>query len=151
VTRPIPIGIDDFRTLREQGLEYVDKSHLVREILDDGAAVLLLPRPRRFGKTLAMTMLRCFFEKRAEDFSPLFADLSVWQAGEQYRSHFQRYPVVYLTLKGINLETFDLTWKVIQGRLSDLFAEHRALFDSGTLSEQEARRYHGKVARVVSA
>ncbi|MCA9709623.1 MAG: AAA family ATPase, partial [Myxococcales bacterium] len=55
--RPIPIGIDDFRMLRERGMEYVDKSHLIREVLDKGAQALLLPRPRRFGKTLAMTML----------------------------------------------------------------------------------------------
>ena len=139
--RPIPIGIDDFRALREQGLEYVDKSHLVREVLDKGAQILLLPRPRRFGKTLNMTMLRCFFEKRAEDLSPLFEGLSIWQAGEAYRAHFQRYPVVFLTLKGIKLETFDLTWEVIKKRLSDLFGEHRALLDSGALSDEEALRY----------
>ncbi|MEO5727624.1 MAG: AAA family ATPase [Byssovorax sp.] len=140
--RPIPIGIDDFRSLREQGMAYVDKSHLLREVLDNGAEVLLLPRPRRFGKTLAMTMLRCFFEKRAEDFSPLFADLSIWQASDRYRAHFQRYPVIFLTLKGIKLETFDLTWEVIRKRLAGLFEEHRALLDDGALSEAEARRYH---------
>ena len=141
VPRPIPIGVDDFRKLREQGLEYVDKSHFVREVLDKGAEIVLLPRPRRFGKTLNMTMLRCFFEKRAEDLSPLFADLSIWQAGDAYRAHFQRYPVVFLTLKGIKLETFDRTWEVIKKRLSDLFAEHRALLDSGVLIEEEALRY----------
>jgi hypothetical protein len=100
-----------------------------------------LPRPRRFGKTLNMTMLRCFFEKRAEDLSLFFADLSIWQAGDAYRAHFQRYPVISLTLKGIKLETFDLTWQVIQKRLSGLFEEHRALLDDGALSEAEALRY----------
>jgi hypothetical protein len=139
--RPIPIGVDDFRTLRERGMEYVDKSHLIREVLDKGAQALLLPRPRRFGKTLAMTMLRCFFEKRADDLTPLFADLSIWQAGEPYRAHFQRYPVIFLTLKGIKLETFDLAWEVLRKRLAGLFAEHRALLDSGELLEEEARRY----------
>ena len=139
--RPVPIGVDDFRELRERGMEYIDKSHLVREVLDKGAQALLLPRPRRFGKTLAMTMLRCFFEKRADDFTPLFSDLSIWQAGEPYRAHFQRYPVIFLTLKGIKLETFDLAWDVIRKRLGGLFSEHRALLDSGALSEEEARRY----------
>ncbi len=141
MTRPIPIGIDDFRKLREQGMEYVDKSGLIREVLDKGAEVLLLPRPRRFGKTLNMTMLRCFFEKRAEDFSSLFADLSIWQAGEAYRAHFQRYPVIFLTFKGIDFETFDLAWEAIVKRLSALFTQHRTLLDSGLLSEAEARRY----------
>jgi ethanolamine utilization cobalamin adenosyltransferase len=75
--RSIPIGIDDFRMLREQGLEYVDKSHLVREVIDQGSQVLLLPRPRRFGKTLNLSMLRYFLEKRGEDLSGLFADLFI--------------------------------------------------------------------------
>jgi hypothetical protein len=144
--RLIPIGIDDFRALREQGMEYVDKSDLIQKVLDKGAQVLLLPRPRRFGKTLNMTMLRCFFEKRAEDFSNLFSDLSIWQAGDAYRAHFQRYPVVFITFKGINLATFDLVLEVIQKRLSGLFEEHRALLDGGALSEEEARRYREVLA-----
>jgi len=90
-----PIGIDDFRTVRELRLEYDDKSHLIGEIIDrPGTQVFLLPRPRRFGKTLNLSMLRCFFEKRAEDASSLFEDLRVWAAGEVYRPHFQRYPVL---------------------------------------------------------
>jgi hypothetical protein len=139
--RPIPIGVDDFRTLRERGMEYIDKSHLIREVLDKGAQALLLPRPRRFGKTLAMTMLRCFFEKHPDDLAPLFADLSIWQAGEPYRAHFQRYPVVFLTLKGIKLESFDLAWDVIRKRIAGLFAEHRSLLDGGVLLDEEAQRY----------
>jgi hypothetical protein len=84
--RPIRIGIDDFRKIREQGLEYVDTSHVVREVLDKGSEVLLRPRPRRCGKTLGLSMLRAFLEKRAEDLSRLFADLSIGQAGEAYRA-----------------------------------------------------------------
>src|SRR5947209_7789361 len=95
--RPIPIGISDFRALREQGMAYVDKSHLVREVLDKGAQTILLPRPRRFGKTVNLSMLRCFFEKSDEDISGLFSDFSIWQAGEAYRAEFQRYPVVFIT------------------------------------------------------
>src|SRR3954469_12142475 len=104
---PIPIGIDDFRELRERGLAYVDKSHLIRELLDKpGVQVVLLPRPRRFGKTLNLSMLRCFFEKRDEDLSHLFQDLAVWQAIE-HRAHFQRYPVIHLSFKGTKAESFD--------------------------------------------
>ncbi|WP_437660703.1 AAA family ATPase [Sorangium sp. So ce1182] len=96
----VPIGIDDFRRLRELGLEYIDKSHLIQELLDrPGTEVVLLPRPRRFGKTLNLSMLRCFFEGHAEDLSPLFRDLHIWQAGERYRGHFQRYPVIHLTFR----------------------------------------------------
>jgi hypothetical protein len=139
--RPIPIGVDDFRKLREQGMEYVDKSHLVQGVLDKGAEVLLLPRPRRFGKTLNMSMLRAFFEKRLEDLSPLFADLSIWQAGETYRAHFQRYPVVFLTLKDVKFENFDQTWDALRNKIAALYEEHRAVLDGGVLSHEEAQRY----------
>ncbi len=78
----IPIGLDDFRALREQQLEYVDKSHLIRELLDrPGVQAIVFPRPRRFGKTLNLSMLRCWFEKRDEDFSHLFQDLSRKRSG----------------------------------------------------------------------
>ncbi|MGK4004808.1 AAA family ATPase [Sorangium sp. So ce1036] len=139
--RPIPIGIDDFRLLREQGMEYVDKTHLVRDVLDKGAQVLLLPRPRRFGKTLNLSTLRCFFEKRDEDVSSLFADLSIWQAGEAYRAHFQRYPVVFLTFKDVRFATFERCLDGIRKKLAALFEEHRAVLDAATASEAEGRRY----------
>jgi Predicted AAA-ATPase/PD-(D/E)XK nuclease superfamily len=139
--RPIAIGIDDFRKLREQGLEYVDKSHLIREVLDQSAEAILLPRPRRFGKTLNLSMLRYFFAKRDEDLSPLFADLSIWQAGDAYRAHFQRYPVVFLTFKDVKAERWDLAWAAIQRKIAALFNEHRDLLTDGHLSEREARDF----------
>jgi hypothetical protein len=63
--RPVPIGVDDFRVVREQGMEYVDKSRLIQEVIDQGAQAILLPRPRRFGKTLNLSMLRRSLEHRA--------------------------------------------------------------------------------------
>jgi hypothetical protein len=138
----LPIGIDDFRMLREAGLEYVDKSHLITEILDRvGVQVLLLPRPRRFGKTMNLSMLRWFFEKRDEDLSHLFEGLHVWQAGEAYREQFQRYPVLSLTFKGVKHESFEETWAAIRMKIVALFDAHRAVLDSGQLSEVEARNY----------
>jgi hypothetical protein len=139
---PIPIGIDDFRTLRERGLAYVDKSHLIRELLDaPGVEVALLPRPRRFGKTLNLSMLRSFFEKRDEDLSHLFQDLSIWQAGDAYRAHFQRYPVIHLTFKGTKARSFEECWSNICERIRDLYNEHRHVLDGGRLDELSVRRY----------
>jgi hypothetical protein len=138
----VPIGIDDFRDVRERGLEYVDKSHLIRELLDKaGAQVVLLPRPRRFGKTLNLSMLRCFFEKREEDLWPLFADLSIAQAGARYREHFQRYPVIHLTFKGVKHERFEDCWSAIQLKIQHLFDEHRGVLEGAALSALEARNY----------
>ncbi|MEP7119593.1 MAG: AAA family ATPase [Byssovorax sp.] len=139
--RPIPIGLDDFRRLREQGFEYVDKSHLISEVLDQGAQVILLPRPRRFGKTLNLSMLRYFFEKRSEDLSPLFADLAIARAVDAYRAHFQRYPVIFITFKDVKAESWDLAWDAIQRKIAALFREHRAVLDSGVLDASQARDF----------
>lgn len=77
-SRPsLPIGISDFRELRRKGHYYVDKSLLIEQVFSTGAKVLLLPRPRRFGKTLNLSMLRYFVEHSTEDRSPLFAGLQV--------------------------------------------------------------------------
>jgi hypothetical protein len=138
----IPIGIDDFRKLREADLEYVDKSDLIRQLIDrPGVEVVLLPRPRRFGKTLNLSMLRCWFEKREDDFSPLFQDLSIWQAGDAYRAHFQRYPVIHFSFKETKFESFDLVRGTIRNKIEALFDEHRYLLGSDRLSEREMRNY----------
>jgi hypothetical protein len=138
----IPIGVDDFRMLRERGLAYVDKSHLLRELIDDaGVLVTLVPRPRRFGKSLNLSMVRCYFEKRDEDLSSLFEGLSIWEAGEAYRQHFQRYPVVYLTLKGVKAATWERAWDETRRKIAALFREHRYLLDGGHLDREEARDY----------
>ncbi|EYF00745.1 AAA family ATPase [Chondromyces apiculatus] len=136
------IGIDDFRRLREDGLAYVDKSHFIAELLDkEGVQVLLLPRPRRFGKTLNLSMLRWFFECRDEDLSSLFADLRIWQAGPHVRAHFQRYPVISLSLKGTKAATYDQCWDALRKKLEVLFDEHRSLLDAGLLSDREQADY----------
>jgi hypothetical protein len=139
--RPVPIGIDDFRLLREQGMEYVDKSHLIKEVIDRGAQAMLLLRPRRFGKTLNLSMLRYFFEKREEDLSGLFAGLFIDQAGERYRAHFQRYPVIHLTFKGTKHERFEDCLGAVRLKIRVLFDEHRGILDSRLLSELEAKGY----------
>lgn len=139
---PIPIGIDNFRILRETGLSYVDKSDMIRQLLDrPGVQVTLLPRPRRFGKTLNLTMLRAWFEKCGEDLHHLFQDLSIWQAGDAYRAHFQRYPVIYFNFKGSRAETFAGCWDILREKIIDLFKVHRQVLDEGHLDEVDARRY----------
>ena len=138
----MPIGVDDFRKLRENGLEYVDKTDLIRRLLDrPGVEVVLLPRPRRFGKTLNLTMLRCWFEKREEDLSHLFQDLAIWQAGSDYRASFQRHPVIHLSFKGSKAATFEGCRAVIREKIIDLYNERRHLLDEGHLGAVDARRF----------
>lgn len=138
MTLPIPIGIADFRVLRERGLEYVDKSQLIRELVDrTGVEVALLPRPRRFGKSLNLSMLRWFFEKRDEDLWPLFDGLHIARAGEAYRAHFQRYPVVYVSFKATRADRFEVCRDSLRLVIRDLYHERVALLERGVLDEWE--------------
>ena len=100
----MPVGISDY--VRAQ-LEYyyVDKTLLIKEFLDRKPLVSLFTRPRRFGKTLNMDMLRVFFEISEEDTSKYFADKAIWKCGEQYRFHQGKYPVVFLTFKDVKFGT----------------------------------------------
>ncbi|HSN99689.1 MAG TPA: AAA family ATPase [Candidatus Nanopelagicales bacterium] len=138
----LPIGISDFREIREGGFEYIDKSGLLVEMLDQaGIKVLLLPRPRRFGKTVNLSMLRYFFEKRPEDLSHLFEGLAVWNAGDAYRQHFQRYPVIFLTFREVKATTFEECWSELKKKIRVLYGEHRALLEGEALREYERRDY----------
>ena len=144
----VAIGIDDFRKLREKGLEYVDKSDMIRQLIDrTGVEVSLFPRPRRFGKSLNLSMLRAWFEKRDEDLSHLFRDLSIWQAGETYRAHFQRYPVIQLSFKETKFPDFERVMDAFRLKIGRLFQEHEYLLDSERLGERERRDFRAIVDR----
>ena len=93
----MPVGVDDFRQVREK-YYYVDKTLFIKELLDKKGEVNLFTRPRRFGKTLNLNMLKCFFEEGGDP--SLFEGLKIMEAGEKYTSEMGKYPVIWLTLKG---------------------------------------------------
>ena len=101
--RPLPIGISEFTEIIDTKCYYSDKTLFIKRFLDTAAKVILFARPRRFGKTLNMTMMRTFFEKPRDgkDTSHYFKNLKIWQAGERYTSEQGKRPVIYLTLKDI--------------------------------------------------
>ena len=101
MTLRLPIGSSDFKQLRREGLHFVDKSLFIRDVLHAPDRVLLFPRPRRFGKTLNLSMLSAWLARSGEDCTDVFADLAVWQQGPEVRQHFQRHPVIYLTFKDV--------------------------------------------------
>ena len=108
----IGIGISDFRKLRESNCLFIDKSLLAAEVVQTGAEILLIPRPRRFGKTLNLSMLRCFFERHdsAEETAgakSLFNGLAIRQTPE-FAEHFGKYPVIFLTFKDVKERTLHL-------------------------------------------
>ncbi|MFO0758035.1 MAG: AAA family ATPase [Byssovorax sp.] len=127
-----PVGISDFRMMREGDLAYIDKTPFIDAVLLEGAQVLLIPRPRRFGKTLNLSMLRYFFEKSAEDRSALFAGLAISRS-EAARPHFQRYPVIFLTFKDIKPGSWDDCLAGLANVLSEVYGEHDYLLEGGKL------------------
>ena len=97
---PLPVGVSDY-SLAATEYYYVDKTLLIKTFLDDRAKVTLFTRPRRFGKTLNMDMLKCFFELSDRDTSFLFANKKIWQCGERYRAYQGKYPVIFISFKDI--------------------------------------------------
>jgi len=128
--RPIPIGIDDFRVLREEAFEYIDKTHLITELLDRrNIKVVLLPRPRRFGKSLNLSTLKWFFEKRDENVWHLFEGLHIARADEKYRAHFQQYPVVHISLKETKADDFQNCRDAARQAIRKVYEEHRSVLE----------------------
>jgi hypothetical protein len=144
-----PVGLSDFRKLREGGYHYVDKTALIDAVVNDSAEVLFVPRPRRFGKTLNLSMLRYFLEKSPEDRGPLFAGLAV-ASSEVARPHFQRYPVVFVTFKDVKPTSWATCFERLAGVLATLYGEHRYLLTEGTLAPEEAELFTAILERRAS-
>ena len=103
--KKLPVGIDDFRKIRENDYYYVDKTNLIRDIIDNGSEVTLFTRPRRFGKTLNMSMLKAFFEIGADP--AWFEELKISKEKDLCDKHLGKYPVIFMSLKevsGLNYE-----------------------------------------------
>lgn len=132
---PLPIGISDYR-LATSNYYYIDKTLLIKEILDERANVSLFTRPRRFGKTLNMDMLRTFFEKTAEDTSVYFKSKKIWQE-KKYREYQGKYPVIFVTFKDIKFDTWEDTFYAICDALALELGRHKELQDNQTLNIYE--------------
>src|SRR5580692_8328495 len=122
--KPLPIGISDFKKLIEGGYAYVDKTLLVQEIMEQATEVALIPRMRRFGKTLNISMLRYFFEKSEQDPSLLFKDLNIWK-NEKYRSLAGQFPVIFLSLKDVKHLSWEETFNSLCTLIALEFDRHR--------------------------
>ena len=138
--RPLPIGVSDFRDACAN-YYYVDKTMLIRDFLDERAKVSLFTRPRRFGKTLNMDMLRIFFECTAEDTSVYFKDKKIWQCGDIYTRHQGQYPVIFLTFKDVKCLNWQDTFKKIRKLISLEFMRHSELETSDALNAYEKQQY----------
>lgn len=139
--KSLPIGVSDFK-LATTGYYYVDKTLMIRDFLDKKPMVSLFTRPRRFGKTLNMDMLRVFFEKTNEDTSVYFKDKQIWQCGDYYTKHQGQYPVIFLTFKDVKSMTWEETFQKICRLISLEFIRHNELETSSVLTAYEKEQYH---------
>ncbi|MDM8558936.1 AAA family ATPase [Candidatus Parabeggiatoa sp. HSG14] len=139
MSHKLPIGLSDFKEVREENYYYVDKSLFIQEVINRSSKVLLLPRPRRFGKTLNLSMLRYFLEKREESLAPLFKGLAIDQDTE-IMQHQGQYPVIFLTFKSCKGSTIEDCLSQIRSLLIELYLEHQPQLYS-QLNEYERKEY----------
>ncbi|MDO4555124.1 MAG: AAA family ATPase, partial [Lachnospiraceae bacterium] len=123
---PLPIGIDDFEKMIKKKYYYVDKTWFIKELLDKKGEVNLFTRPRRFGKTLTLSMLRCYFEAPIDQKSKkyLFEGLKIMNAGDDYTSLQGQYPVITLTLKSAKQPDWEMTYRALRESIAREFYRH---------------------------
>ena len=138
--RPLPIGISDFEDMIGNEFYYVDKTLMIRELLDNRSKVTLFTRPRRFGKTLNMSMLKYFFEDDRDwkgnkrNWTYLFEGLKIMDAGEKYLTHMGQYPVIYLTLKDTKRLNFEASYRQIIEVITYEFERHAFVLECPELA-----------------
>lgn len=139
--KAITIGVSDFKSATTN-YYYVDKTLLIRDFLNAIPMVSLFTRPRRFGKTLNMDMLRVFFEKTSDNTSIYFKDKYIWQCGDYYTKHQGQYPVIFLSFKDVKCSSWQETFQKISKLISLEFMRHDELESSFVLSSYEKEQYH---------
>lgn len=129
---PLAIGNTSYIEISSE-CYYVDKTLLIRDLIDDHNMVTLFTRPRRFGKTLAINTIKTFFEKSEEDTSRYFTDKKIWQCGDQYRAMQGRYPVIMLTFKDVKYNSWEESLEAIRLVIKDEYKRHTELAGSRAL------------------
>ncbi len=151
--QPLPIGIDDFGTIFEKGYYYVDKTLMIKELLDKKGYVNLFTRPRRFGKTLALSMLKYFFEntgdaEKNQKNAALFSGLAITEAGEQYTKEMGQYPVIILTLKSAKQGSYKMAFACLKEAISAEFARHEKAVAGKLTHKQDEEKYRNMCQRL---
>ncbi len=137
-TPHLSLGTSDFAALRKPGVLLVDKTDLIARVLSDPYQTLLFPRPRRFGKSTNLSMIGYFLGKSEKDHSALFTDLAIWQSAKA-RTHFQRYPLIYLTFKDVKCASFSACRSKIAELLAALYDQHAFVLAGASLTQRQRR------------
>ncbi|MDE7479007.1 MAG: AAA family ATPase, partial [Lachnospiraceae bacterium] len=136
----VNIGVQRFDRLREQKAFYIDKTSFIKEWWESGSDVTLITRPRRFGKTLNMSMIECFFSNKYAGRSDLFEGLSIWD-DEKYRQLQGTYPVIFLSFANIKAGKYDKMEYKITEIIAALYAQNAYLLEGNLLNENEKEYY----------
>lgn len=139
--KPLPIGVDNFKEIIEKGYYYVDKTEFIKELLDMKGKVNLFTRPRRFGKTLNLSMLQCFFERGYCNAEQIFAGLSIMEEGKPYTEHMSKYPVISISLKSMKQANYDLSYIQMKKMIAEEFRRHDEVLNRESLTETEKERF----------
>jgi hypothetical protein len=148
--KKLPLGKSDFKQVIEENYCYVDKTLLIKEIMDKGDSILLIPRPRRFGKTLNLSMLKYFYDccpekvgkgaagsGAANSYKKLFHGLAIGKVGQEYLDHMGKYPVIFLTFKNIKEMNWETSYRKIKKLIRREYLKHKYLGNSPKLEPQE--------------
>ena len=137
---PLPIGVSNY-CLAASEYYYIDKTMMIKDFIDERPMVTLFTRPRRFGKTLNMDMLRTYFEKSDQDTSVYFRNKKIWACGQKYRAYQGKYPVIFLTFKDVKFDTWTETFAAIRDLFSKEARRHQELQDRETGDAYSKRTY----------
>ncbi|MBQ1413119.1 MAG: AAA family ATPase, partial [Clostridia bacterium] len=146
---PLPIGVSDYR-LASTEYYYVDKTMMIKDFLDERPIVSLFTRPRRFGKTLNMDMLRTFFEKTGQDTSVYFHDKKIWKCGAKYQNYQGKYPVIFITFKDVKFNTWAETLESVKDLFSKEARRHPELRDSDRCDAYDKKAFDSLISGDVS-
>lgn len=140
----LPIGIDNFGKVIQKRLDFVDKSLLIQAILDDvGTEIIVITRPRRFGKTLNLSMLQHFFASEAYGLKTqdLFANLKIMNCDESYLKHQGKYPVIFISFKDVKNQSFEHAVGKLQQLFAKVYVEHAYLLTSEKLMDADKESF----------
>ena len=140
MAREIAIGIQDFSNLIENSYFYIDKTAFISEWWNSGDAVTLITRPRRFGKTLNMSMLECFFSNKFGSRSDLFEGLDIWK-DEKFRKLQGKYPVIFLSFAGVKQSTYEKTRSLMNELITKLFIQYEFILKDERFTEKDRDFY----------
>ena len=136
----VGIGVSDFKALRVRENYFIDKSLFIKNIINNQSGVILITRPRRFGKTLNMSMLKYYFDCKTTDNEELFRGLKIMEQGEKYTSKLGYYPVIYITLKDVQDTNYENMILNMKTAILEMYQEHMYLLNSDKIYEFEKEK-----------